>query len=75
MARLEVRKGQRYCNADAAFIVWMVDDLLTDSAGVPHARLRRANDPSTQKTVSTAALKDPRLYRFISDAPEGSRAA
>ncbi len=75
MARLEVRKGQRYCNADAAFIVWVVDDLLTDSAGVPHARLRRANDPSTQKTLATGALLDGRLYRFIGEAPEGTRAA
>ncbi|MEX2649008.1 MAG: hypothetical protein WD673_08350 [Alphaproteobacteria bacterium] len=75
MAKFDVRKGQRYCNADAAFIVWVVDDLLTDSAGVPHARLRRANDPSTQKTLSTSALRDARLYRFIGDAPEDTRAA
>ena len=75
MARIEVRKGQRYCNADAAFIVWVVADLLEDGAGVPHARLRRVNDPNTTKTLSVSALRDARLYRFIGETPEGSRAA
>jgi hypothetical protein len=75
MTKLEVRKGQRYCNADAAFIVWEVADLLSDAAGVPHARLRRVNDPNTTKTLSVSALRDTRLYRFIGDAPEDTRAA
>lgn len=75
MAKLEVRKGQRYCNADASFIVWIVGDLLDDAAGVPHARLRRAGDPNTTKTLSLSALRDPRLYRFVGDSPGDDRAA
>ncbi|MBM3585222.1 MAG: hypothetical protein FJX36_12605 [Alphaproteobacteria bacterium] len=65
MARLDIRKGQRFCNADASFIVWLVDGLMEDSAGVPHARLHRVNDPNTIKTLSIAALRDGRLYRPV----------
>ena len=75
MAKPEVRKGQRYCNADASFIIWVVADLMNDAAGVPHARLTRSGDPSTLKTMSVSALRDPRLYRFIGDSPEGNKAA
>jgi hypothetical protein len=69
MPKLDIRKGQRFCNADASFIVWVVDGLLEDSAGVPHVRLRRVNDPNTVKTLSIAALRDGRLYRPVGGPP------
>jgi len=75
MARQEVRKGQRYCNADAPFIVWSVGEILKDGAGLPHARLTRVGEAYTTKTVAFSALKDARLYRFIGEPPEDNRAA
>jgi len=71
----DILKGQRFCNADAPFIVWVVHDLMMDGLALPHARLRRAGDPFTFKTVSVSALRDPRLYRFVGGASEGDRAA
>jgi hypothetical protein len=75
MARLDVRKGQRFCNADAPFIVWIVMDHFEDGAGLPHARLARAGDPKTVKTVSFSALRDPRLYRFIGESQSDRESA
>ena len=71
MARVEVRRGQRFCNADAPVIVWEVTDVRNDGAGLPHARLARVGEPKTLKTISCSALRDPRLFRFIGEARDG----
>ena len=67
--------GQRFCNADAPYIVWVVRDVLTDGVAMPHVRMQRAGDPLTFKTVSLSALHDPRLYRPVEGTSEGPRAA
>ncbi|MGH6718227.1 MAG: hypothetical protein ACREER_02835 [Alphaproteobacteria bacterium] len=71
---VDVLKGQRYCNADAPYIVWVVHDLVNYGVAVPHVRLRRVGDPFTLKTVSVSAVRDPLLYRFIGEASEGEAA-
>lgn len=72
---VEIAKGQRYGNADAPYIVWIVKDIMHHGIAVPHVRLQRAGDPYTFKTVSVSALHDPLLYHYIGEAPEGERAA
>jgi hypothetical protein len=75
MRRFEVREGQRYCKSDAPSSVWIVAAVLKEGAGPPHARLISASEQTTIRTVAIAALKDPRLYRLVSDSPAGDQAA
>lgn len=65
--RREIVPGQRYQPTDST-AVWEVLELTQDGAGIQHARLVRAGDPTATKMISASALKDPRLYRLL---PEG----
>lgn len=66
MARREVQPGQKYQQTESSS-VWEVMDLTKDGEGIVHARLLRVGDPTAVKMISVSALKDPRLYRLVSE--------
>lgn len=69
MARRDVATGQRYQPIDST-TVWEVRELVKDGEGIVHARMTKVNDNTAQKMISASALRDPRLYKFLADAPQ-----
>ncbi len=66
MARREVEPGQKYRQTGGS-ATWLVVDLTQDAEGMPHARLVRGDDSTVVKMISTSALKDSKLYKFVEE--------
>ena len=66
MARRDVQSGQKYQQTESTSI-WQVVDLTKDGEGIAHARLVRIGDATATKMISVSALRDPRLYRLVSE--------
>ncbi|MGE0096228.1 MAG: hypothetical protein AB7M05_05985 [Alphaproteobacteria bacterium] len=66
MREIKVNRGQRYQKADGTGIVFEVIELV-DRAHMPHARLSRLDNPSEERVIAIAALRDKRLFTPTSD--------
>jgi len=64
MGKSSVELGGLYCKSGAEQRIWRVAGFLRH-APVPHVKLTRIDAPTTQITISVAALDDPRLYRRV----------
>ncbi|MFM2044183.1 MAG: hypothetical protein RLY86_2759 [Pseudomonadota bacterium] len=53
--------GQRYRKPGSG--LWEVIGMNRDGSGHLHVRLRRIDDPLTEKTIAAAALLDPRAFQ------------
>jgi hypothetical protein len=60
-----ISPGQRYREADPPHLSWEVMRVVQNGLDVPHATIRRMDDPSTTKFISCRALGDPRRYRSV----------
>jgi hypothetical protein len=55
--------GDRYVSIGREAINWEVELVFQDPNKIPHARLRRIDNASIQRTFSLAALTDPDMFR------------
>lgn len=60
-----VSRGQRFQKADGTGIVFEVIDLV-ERSGMPHARLSRLDNPTEERVIAIAALRDKRLFTAAS---------
>ena len=61
MARIPVEIGQTFHKTGSPWIVWTLDSFNENTQPV-HARLTKADDPTTSITVSIDVLSDPRYW-------------
>jgi hypothetical protein len=55
--------GDRYVSVGRESLNWEVELVFQDPNKIPHARLRRIDNASIQRTFSLAALTDPVMFR------------
>lgn len=60
--------GDHYVSVGREAINWEVELVFQDPNKIPHARLRRTDNASIQRTFSLAALTDPVMFRRL-EAP------
>ena len=60
-----ISPGQRYKESDPPHLSWEVLRVVQSGLDVPHATIRRMDDPSTTKFISCHALGDTRRYRVV----------
>jgi hypothetical protein len=65
MSDRSISSGQRYRESDPPHLSWEVIRVVQDGLDVPHATIRRMDDPSTTKFISCRTLIDPRRYRPV----------
>ncbi len=63
--------GDRYISVGRDSINWEVELVFSDPNKIPHARLRRIDNASIQRTFSLAALTDPDMFRRMNPVVEG----
>lgn len=65
--RRDVVEGQQFRRLGSGNAVWEVMSVRKDSMGQSHAQLRRADDPTTRKTLSLGALLDSGEFERLND--------
>ena len=65
----EVTEGQWFRKIGPGGGVWEVVSMRRDARGAMHAQIRRADDRTSYKTLSTFALLDNRAYEPV-ERPE-----
>ncbi len=60
-----IAAGQVYREATPPHRSWQVMRVVQSWLDVPHATIRRVDDPNTTKLISCPTLSDPRRYRII----------
>jgi hypothetical protein len=60
-----ISPGQRYRESNPPHLSWEVVRVVQSGLDVPHATIRRMDDPSTTKFISCRALSDQRRYRVV----------
>ena len=60
-----IAPGQVYREAYPPHFSWQGVRVVQRRLDVPHATLRRMDDPSTTKLISCRTLSDPRRYRVV----------
>lgn len=60
----ELAVGDRFVEANREKTEWVVEFVFSDPNAVPHARLRKTDDATVQRTFAVAVLlSDPRFKR------------
>lgn len=63
-AEAELAVGDRFVEANREKTEWVVEFVFADPNAVPHARLRKSDDATVQRTFAVAVLlSDPRFKR------------
>jgi len=60
-----IAAGQVYREAVPPHRSWVVMRVVKGGLDVPHAAIRRVNDPHITKLISCPTLLDPRRYRVV----------
>jgi hypothetical protein len=60
-----ISPGQRFRQSEPPHLSWVVIRVVQGGLDVPHATIRRTDDPSTTKFISCRALTDQRRYRAV----------
>jgi hypothetical protein len=63
--RSMISPGQLYRESGPPHLSWEVIRVVQSGLDVPHATIRRMDDPSTTKFISCRALNDSRRYRAV----------
>jgi hypothetical protein len=76
MAKTDVKSGQVYRAAGKTYlgrpsVGWTVSKIFTGYDGLSYAQLINQGDTSVTKTVSLAALTDPRLFLLTARPTQG----
>ena len=68
-AEIEIQTGDRLVELNRERTEWIVDFVFSDPNQVPHARLRRKDDATIQRTFACAVLQnDARFKRLAGQA-------
>ncbi|MBL8700605.1 MAG: hypothetical protein JNK67_19680 [Alphaproteobacteria bacterium] len=60
----ELAVGDRFIEANREKTEWVVEFVFSDPNAVPHARMRKTDDATVQRTFAVAVLlSDPRFRR------------
>jgi hypothetical protein len=70
-AEIEIQTGDRLVELNRERTEWIVDFVFSDPNQVPHARLRRKDDATIQRTYACAVLKNDARFKRVA----GSQAA
>ncbi len=64
----EIMEGQVFRRLGPGGGVWQVVTIRRDGVGMAHAQMRRADDPTTRKTLATVALLDQSQFERMGEA-------
>ncbi|MBI3503496.1 MAG: hypothetical protein HY059_01545 [Proteobacteria bacterium] len=64
--------GDRFVAIGRESIFWEIELVFQDPNKIPHARLRRLDNASIQRTFSFAALMNPEMFRRSEAAVTGA---
>jgi hypothetical protein len=64
----EIVEGQMFRRLGSGGGVWQVVSVRRDAIGLAHAQMKRADDPSTLKTLALVALLDPVQFERLGSA-------
>lgn len=67
VARESVRPGQRYRAKKAWSHEWLVEAVVRDREGHPHAKLRSVNDRNEVRTFACSVLQDRSRFELVAD--------
>ena len=62
-AEIEIATGDRLVELNRERTEWIVDFIFNDPNQVPHARLRRRDDASIQRTFACAVLRNDARFK------------